>query len=197
MMNYKYTEEQRKFLNEIEEFCVLNIPKEIINNLDQFDSRSKSIDLIIPNLSCGSYLVLKPNTFQHVLICVDNLKEESIERMKNKLSTMIYYYDIDDDSSLYNVANEYLKGQFLGMANKVNELIKCGNKVCVCCHAGMSRSITVIILYLMKYHQLSLFDAYKLVLSKRPIAQPNDGFLLMLRDLEKIINKENENCLKN
>ncbi|CAF1210484.1 unnamed protein product [Adineta steineri] len=52
------------------------------------------------------------------------------------------------------------------------------------CHHGRSRSITFILAYLIKHHQLSLPTAFALVKDKRQIALPNVGFWSQLRTYE-------------
>ncbi|XP_007952116.1 dual specificity protein phosphatase 18 [Orycteropus afer afer] len=44
------------------------------------------------------------------------------------------------------------------------------------CAAGVSRSATLCIAYLMKYHAMSLLDAHVWTKSCRPIIRPNNGF---------------------
>ncbi|XP_006894855.1 PREDICTED: dual specificity protein phosphatase 18 [Elephantulus edwardii] len=44
------------------------------------------------------------------------------------------------------------------------------------CVAGVSRSATLCLAYLMKYHAMSLLDAHLWTKSCRPIIRPNNGF---------------------
>ncbi|XP_006864314.1 PREDICTED: dual specificity protein phosphatase 18-like, partial [Chrysochloris asiatica] len=44
------------------------------------------------------------------------------------------------------------------------------------CVAGVSRSATLCIAYLMKYHSMSLLDAHIWTKSCRPVIRPNNGF---------------------
>ncbi|XP_008047246.1 dual specificity protein phosphatase 18-like [Carlito syrichta] len=44
------------------------------------------------------------------------------------------------------------------------------------CAAGVSRSATFCLAYLMKYHAMSLLDAHTWTKSCRPIIRPNNGF---------------------
>ena len=60
------------------------------------------------------------------------------------------------------------------------------NNVLVHCQAGISRSPTIVIGYLMKFHQMSFEQAYALVKSKRSIVNPNWNFLNQLSRYEKI-----------
>lgn len=56
--------------------------------------------------------------------------------------------------------------------------------VLVHCRAGVSRSASVVIAYLMTYHSLSLKEAFFLVRSRRNIVTPNIGFMEKLADYE-------------
>ncbi|CAF1045609.1 unnamed protein product [Rotaria sordida] len=53
-------------------------------------------------------------------------------------------------------------------------------KVLVHCQMGISRSSTIILAYLMKYHHDSLVKAYDYLLERRRMAAPNMSFFLQL-----------------
>lgn len=59
-----------------------------------------------------------------------------------------------------------------------------GGRVFVHCHAGISRSATVCIAYVMLTRRLSAHDAYQFVKSKRPIISPNLSFMGQLIQFE-------------
>eukprot|EP00834_Sanchytrium_tribonematis_P006146 NODE_427_length_7663_cov_0.258461.p3 type:complete len:328 gc:universal NODE_427_length_7663_cov_0.258461:3463-2480(-) len=59
------------------------------------------------------------------------------------------------------------------------------------CHAGVSRSSTIILYYMMKYLSYSLKDAFEHTFKKRPIIRPNEGFA------QTLIKKEMELFNKN
>jgi len=54
------------------------------------------------------------------------------------------------------------------------------SSILVHCLYGISRSVTCVIAYLIKYHQMTSEKAYKFVKSKRSVMNPNDGFLKQL-----------------
>ncbi len=68
-------------------------------------------------------------------------------------------------------------GVYFDVATKfINDAIKSDGKVYVHCMAGISRSPTIVIAYLMKYEKMNLDDAYNFVKSRRWIG-PNTGFV--------------------
>ena len=64
---------------------------------------------------------------------------------------------------------------FEGANNFINESLKDGN-VLVHCRGGFSRSPTVVIAYLIKFHKKSYDDAFVMVKEKRGCIQPNKKF---------------------
>ena len=64
-------------------------------------------------------------------------------------------------------------------------------KVLVHCFAGLSRSTTIVIAYLMWKNQLSFLEAIHLVEQIRPNINPNFGFVKQLKMFEKLL-KENK-----
>jgi hypothetical protein len=59
-----------------------------------------------------------------------------------------------------------------------------GLRLLVNCHMGISRSTTIIIAYLIHYHNMTVLHSLSYIRSKRPKVKPNDGFL---RELEKFV----------
>ncbi|XP_037815179.1 dual specificity protein phosphatase 19 [Lucilia sericata] len=54
-------------------------------------------------------------------------------------------------------------------------------RILVHCNAGVSRSATIVIAYLMQFHNMDFDMAYKQVKSQRECIQPNAGFLKQLK----------------
>ncbi|KAF8401640.1 hypothetical protein HHK36_012586 [Tetracentron sinense] len=67
----------------------------------------------------------------------------------------------------------------------IDEAKRMGGGVLVHCFVGRSRSVTIVIAYLMKKHNMSLSQALDHVKSKRPQAAPNSGFMLQLQNFEE------------
>ena len=64
----------------------------------------------------------------------------------------------------------------------INNAKKNNTKVLVHCRKGVSRSVTVVISYLMVTHKISFEEALNIVRKKRPLADPNPGFRKQLID---------------
>ena len=59
------------------------------------------------------------------------------------------------------------------------------------CIQGISRSVSMVIAYLIAKEKISLKDAYAKVKENRKLARPNKGFLKQLIDFEFIRRGEN------
>lgn len=71
-----------------------------------------------------------------------------------------------------------------------------GKKVLVHCVAGISRSATFVIYYLMKSDAMTLSDAFRSVKERRSQVRPNPGFMTTLfRKQLEMENKIIEQCL--
>ncbi|XP_034019076.1 dual specificity protein phosphatase 16 isoform X2 [Thalassophryne amazonica] len=69
----------------------------------------------------------------------------------------------------------------------IEKVKACNARVLVHCLAGISRSATIAIAYIMKRMDMSLDEAYRFVKEKRPTISPNFNFLGQLLDFEKKI----------
>lgn len=117
---------------------------------------------------------------------------------------VLRYLGIKNILSVNSEEKAYLKGEFnnmkLGWDDSLNQKLfpqidkayrfidsklKKGEKVLVNCFAGISRSASAVIYYIMKKFKFSYDEAFILVKSKRRIVQPNPGFEKQLREYDK------------
>lgn len=82
------------------------------------------------------------------------------------------------DDNVHNKIRPY----FLKTQQFIDFYLEKKKKVLVFCRAGVSRSATIVINYLMKTFSLTVDDAILFLKKKRPQIQPNNGFLKQLRD---------------
>ena len=98
------------------------------------------------------------------IICVaDNLKLNHEENSKTK----IYKYNLSDDYEC----------DILSYFNEICDIIENEKVVLVNCAAGVSRSSTIVLAYIMKYYKNTLKEAFNYVREKRPRICPNKHFM--------------------
>eukprot|EP01098_Paradermamoeba_levis_P014637 TRINITY_DN7073_c0_g1_i1.p1 TRINITY_DN7073_c0_g1~~TRINITY_DN7073_c0_g1_i1.p1 ORF type:complete len:175 (+),score=30.79 TRINITY_DN7073_c0_g1_i1:39-563(+) len=68
--------------------------------------------------------------------------------------------------------------------NFIDEAKSSGGKVLVHCKAGVSRSASVVVAYVMKEKKMKVSEAIQFVLEKRSCISPNEGFVDQLLGLE-------------
>lgn len=131
------------------------------------------VNEIVPNLYLSSY---------GGAVNIDHLKEIGITDIinlsdkDNVAPDEFNYYQISavDDPS------EDIKQYFASTNRFIENVLARHGKVLVHCTAGVSRSPTIILAYLIYKHGYSLDEALLFVYNKRKWIRPNEGFLLQL-----------------
>lgn len=70
--------------------------------------------------------------------------------------------------------------------NFIENALNSKENILVHCNAGVSRSASIVIAYLILKSSLSFESALALVKAARPCIRPNDGFMIQLRNLRKL-----------
>ena len=65
----------------------------------------------------------------------------------------------------------------------IHDQLSSGKNLLIHCFAGQSRSITIVIAYLIKHKGMSLDEALTFVKNKRSVSRPNEAFLDVLKKL--------------
>lgn len=74
--------------------------------------------------------------------------------------------------------------------SEARDFIEEGRKaggVLVHCAAGISRSATMVIMYIMTLQKLRMQQAFEFVVARRPVICPNGGFRVQLEEYEKVL----------
>src|SRR3990167_330996 len=90
-----------------------------------------------------------------------------------------YKHVVADDVPYFNLSR-----YFDGAADFIHDAMRSNGVVLVHCAAGISRSVSLTLAYLMKYERMKLAPALSLIKSRRFIANPNPGFLRQLKEYE-------------
>ncbi|XP_058066635.1 dual specificity protein phosphatase 18-like [Anopheles bellator] len=80
-----------------------------------------------------------------------------------------------------------LERYFHEVADMIEEESNANGVTLVHCVAGISRSATLCLAYLMKHHRMSLKDAYNHIKAKRPQIRPNVSFVKQLMEFEQLL----------
>jgi len=149
---------------------------------------------ILPRLFLGSMMARKRYSEYNLIINADwpyNLVEEGeikFDYLKNRRNNR------ENRIPILKVGCNDVFDQDLFFAiplvvRQINSYLQRGEKVLVHCRMGISRSVSLLIAYLIKYHQLSTQQALKLIRTQRSIANPNPGFLRQLKWYEHLMRK--------
>lgn len=151
------------------------------------------MDLIIDNLYVGgivAYGHLKEYKIECILNCAIEIKhdKEDIEEME-----LFKYKHI----CMNDVVSEKLSKYIEDGMNFINECINKEKKILlVHCMEGKSRSVSMILGYLMKYENWTLLKAYKHCKKQRKIIRPNKSFWKCLMKLEMQLFNKNTVSMK-
>ncbi|KAL0994108.1 hypothetical protein UPYG_G00117850 [Umbra pygmaea] len=85
-------------------------------------------------------------------------------------------------------SKQNLRQYFEEVFEFIEEAHQGGRGVLVHCQAGVSRSATIVIAYLMKHTLMTMTDAYKYVRGRRPVVSPNLNFMGQLLEFERDLN---------
>lgn len=115
--------------------------------------------------------LLKQLGIRHVLNCSGGLPFASSETRNQRLH-------------LQDVRSQRLLPQLVQACDFLEEARHSGGCCLVHCRQGVSRSVSVVLAYLVIHYGFCLKEAWQLVRKSRPAAQPNRGFCAQLVDLE-------------
>jgi len=98
-----------------------------------------------------------------------------------------------NDQPLQNINQN---GILFILVKLIDSYLKDNKQVLVNCFAGVSRSTTIVIAYLMYKNKWSVYDAISYVRCKRFIIEPNYGFICQLYNMEDKLHNLDENFLQ-
>lgn len=135
---------------------------------------------IMPNLYLGSYNTERNQDYleSHGITHVLQAGAELTPTHKASKDLTYHHLPLSDDETQDLLS--YLPESFAF----INEGIRSG-AVLVHCAAGMSRSASVVIAYVMQSQHMHYLEAFRLVKSARHIVCPNIGFRFQLEEFER------------
>ena len=150
----------------------------IINLADNNDINEVADNLYVGNISTATNKeLLQEKGITHVI----NILSQRFEPYPSDFEYMhIHAYDVINWTLIYN---------FQATNLFIRDALKDGGKVYIHCMCGVSRSVSVLLAYLMTQSTKSLDVLLKEVQAARPVANPNPGFITQLIEFRKLIIK--------
>lgn len=142
----------------------------------------ENCDWIMPNLFLGGIEAAKDSQglsaqgVRAVACC-----NRELEYPTSQFNPDLEYYRVDVE----DMSREPIELFFPEVTEFIHSQLSQEKPVLVHCTAGVSRSASVLLAYLIEYGGYSLHNAFLLVLRHRPTITPNPGFMERLREYEK------------
>ncbi|XP_042219922.1 dual specificity protein phosphatase 19-like [Homarus americanus] len=155
--------------------------------------------LTLPSTSLGFVVDTKPDLrYCHVLNRVilgsqdvahdlDILTNNKITHILNVATGIINLFEgwfTYKTKEVYDVPGCRIIDIFDECCDYIHTAVVSGGCVLIHCNAGVSRSASIVIAYLMRHYGMSFDEAFKFVKSKRSFIRPNAGFIDQLKEYE-------------
>ena len=136
----------------------------------------ESYSEILPNVYIGNFAVSKSKKFilDHNIQAMVNVTSN----LQNTFNRTIDYYRIPVD----DIANDYNINIYKSHIDKalqfIRDRVRNNKSVLIYCQMGISRSATLIALYLIEYYGYDLNNAIRIIRNKRPITFYNGNSVI-------------------
>lgn len=170
----------------------------IINNqsFNKHISDYTNVSKINKNIFLGNWSIscnekfLKNNNIKYI-VCIENIKKpDYINNIYKKLGIKHVQFFIEDldNKNIYQYFNE--------STNIIDKVINNDLNILIHCQAGISRSTTILMAYLISKKNMTPIDAFNYILKKRPVISPNNGFIRQLNEWHIYTNNNNNKKMK-
>jgi len=156
--------------------------KTINDELILFDKTS-SMDEIVENIFIGNYSaasnksLLQEKGVTHILIAANNLEKFFPNDFEYKIFPL-YDSEYTKITKYFEESNNFIKNSILN------------GKILIHCGAGISRSVSLLLAYMIANMNMNYSEAIKIMKEKRSIANPNPGFEKQLRNYSYELHKK-------
>lgn len=178
--NFNLNLEKIRLTDSCESDSFLGETNRKINKMEEFKNDCSNVfnnQLFLAGVSVAHNLdVLESHGIRFILNCAGDY---CLNKFKDKLIYKTYFIK---DSKLENI-----ECVFHESFNFIESVISRGDKVLVHCVQGVSRSVTIVLAYLMVKLGITYTDAFDRVRKVRGIASPNIGFVVQLMNFQKRI----------
>mmetsp|Transcript_68385 Transcript_68385/g.164131 ORF Transcript_68385/g.164131 Transcript_68385/m.164131 type:complete len:339 (-) Transcript_68385:60-1076(-) len=122
---------------------------------------------------------LKKNNVRYILNCTPERTDGGVMNFHIKDPWFTYQRIAMGDNATENLSNRFQTAwDFFEKAH-----IREDGGILVHCQQGVSRSVSMVVCYLMKYYRMNFDECLALIRPSRPQAAPNEGFTQQLKQL--------------
>lgn len=150
-----------------------------------------SLDNLLAQLSDGLFVGSAGGASNFV-----ELKNKEITHILNLAPTAVKNFFKDDfiymTLNVLDLPKFQLDQYFEDCIDFISSAVESKGRCFVHCNAGVSRSVTICIAYLMKTEGLDFTSALEKIRLTRPQAQPNEGFVEQLKRFHRKLETEKE-----
>ena len=184
----------------------LNLNKETDNNIPKYNRIKMNLKEVLNmdnnnerkieedyNEIIKDFLYISGYKTASTLIDLQNLKITNIINCSGDLCENLSFSGINYLTlNIRDNVSENIECLFFKCINYINEAKEKNGRVLIHCYKGVSRSVSVLISYLIYLYNWTYDEAFDFVQLKRPIANPNIGFYLQLKTFHKRITLNND-----
>jgi len=120
---------------------------------------------------------------------LDRLKQFRITHILNSTPDLPFYWENQytyKRIDVLDLPSQNIRQYFDPATDFIEQALKNKeNNVLIHCSAGISRSPTLVLAYMIKKHRFTFEEAFETMRKLRPIVDPNVSFILQLREWEK------------
>eukprot|EP01066_Platyproteum_vivax_P011363 Platyproteum_vivax@DN5161_c0_g1_i2.p1 len=131
--------------------------------------------------------LLQQNNIRYILNCTSKKTDGGLPNYHEKCNRYEYCRLPMQDNATETLSLHYDAAWKFFERARIRE----DGKLLLHCNMGVSRSVSIAISYLLKYHRHTYLTALSLISSERIQAKPNDSFIKQLQELDASLRKSN------
>jgi protein-tyrosine phosphatase len=141
-----------------------------------YDTETFDADEVYPGIYVGDW---------NASLNKEKLEENNIKNILSIVNGCAKNYPADFNYELIHVNDDdwvNISAHFDRAVEFIKNSLDKKEKILVHCSRGMSRSVSLVIAYMMDVHKMSYEESLSIIKSKRSCANPNPGFETQLRE---------------
>ena len=155
---------------------------QVLGTFDLGDTPAVTAHRVDRHVYIGGYLAARDAQWarrEGIGSVVKLFADDDVDR-RLRLPGVVYTVVAADDVPSYD-----MRGAVMTAMRAIDAARARDEKVLVHCHMGISRSATIVLMYLMLRKHMTLAEAYAYLKSVRDVIRPNEGFMRLLATTDR------------